>query len=100
LLKDTGIAHNHLWFYRDVMEACLAARDWSRALHHAEALERTFRGETLPWVVLMVERARAIAAAAQKDNDEAAMTRLRELRATAVAAGNGWALEGIDQALM
>ncbi|MEJ8825715.1 adenylate/guanylate cyclase domain-containing protein [Variovorax humicola] len=100
LLKDTGIAHNHLWFYRDVMEACLAARDWSRALHHADALERTFRGETLPWVVLMVERARAIAAAAQKDNDEAAMTRLRELRATAVAAGNGWALEGIDQALM
>jgi tetratricopeptide (TPR) repeat protein len=99
LLKDTGLAHNYLWFCRDAMEASLAARDWSCALHHAASLERRFHVETLPWVGLMVERARAIAAAAQTSKDAAAMTRLREVRATAVAAGNGWALAGIDQAL-
>ena len=47
----------------------------------------------------MVERARAIAAAAAAGNDEAAVARLRTVRATAVAAGNGWALAGIDLAL-
>jgi hypothetical protein len=99
LLKNTGLAHNYLWFYRDAMEACLAARNWSCALHHAALLERMFQIEHLPWVKLMVERARAIAAAAESGNDAAAKARLRTVRATAVAAGNGWALTGIDQAL-
>ena len=99
LLKNTGLAHNYLWFYRDAMEACLAARDWPCALHHAALLERMFQIEHLPWVKLMVERARAIAAAAESGNDAAAMARLRAVRATAVAAGNGWALAGIDLAL-
>ena len=34
--RKTGLAHNHLLFYRDAIEASLAARDWPRALHHAD----------------------------------------------------------------
>lgn len=99
LLQDTGLAHNHLWFYRDAMEACLAAGDWQCALQHAASLERMFQVEILPWVELMVERARAIVGAAVSGADAAATARLRAVRATAVAAGNGWALAGIDEAL-
>ncbi|MEJ8855469.1 adenylate/guanylate cyclase domain-containing protein [Variovorax robiniae] len=99
MLEATGLAHNHLWFYRAAAEACLDARDWQRALHYAGLLEQRFQVEPLPWVALMVERARAISAAAQTGLDAAAVARLQAVRATAVAAGNGWILAGIDQAL-
>ncbi|WP_218508220.1 adenylate/guanylate cyclase domain-containing protein [Variovorax sp. dw_308] len=99
LLLQTGIAHNYLWFYRSAMEACLAARDWPRALHYADLLEQKFQVEPLPWVALMVERARAIIAAAKSGHDAAAIARLQAVRAAAVAAGNGWVLAGIDHAL-
>jgi tetratricopeptide (TPR) repeat protein len=99
LLKATGLAHNYLWFYRDAIESSLAARDWTCALHYAELLERKFPVEILPWVELMAERARAIAAAATIGKDAATTARLRHVRGLAVAAGNGWALAGIDLAL-
>jgi tetratricopeptide (TPR) repeat protein len=99
LLEKTGLAHNHLWFYRDAIEANLAAREWASALNYAGALERVFHDEPLPWVELVVERARAIVAAMQPNTDKATKSRLEQVRATAVAAGDGWALLGIDRAL-
>jgi len=114
LLKDTGLAHSHLWFYRDAIEACLAAHETVSALHYANALEQAFQVETLPWVELMTQRAHAIVAAgassaagagdaaggaAASGPGLAAADRLRRVRAQAVAAGNGWALAGIDAAL-
>ena len=65
LLQQTGLAHNHLWFYRDAIESTLAAGEWQAALDHASALEQAFQVEPLPWVALVVERARAIVAAAR-----------------------------------
>ena len=99
LLKSTGLAHSHLWFYRDAIEASLAAREWATALNYAGALEHVLQVEPLPWVELMVERARSIVAAMASGKDKMVMARLQKVRATAVAAGNGWGLSGIDQAL-
>ena len=99
LLKDTTLAHSHLWFYRDAIEASLTAREWAPALKYASSLEDAFRTEPLPWVELVVERARSIVAAMQKSKDKVTTTRLEQVRATATAAGNGWLLGGIDQAL-
>ena len=62
-MKNTGLAHNHLWFYRDAIEASLAAHEWATALSYAGALEQVCQVEPLPWVELVVERARAIVAA-------------------------------------
>lgn len=99
LLANTGLAHNHLWFYRDAAEACLAARDVTRALGYAEALESMFAAEPLPWVELMVQRARAIAALQQDSGDAGARARLAQLLDTAATAGNGWVRAGMEQAL-
>jgi len=97
LLQHTGLAHNHLWFHRSAIESTLAAGEWQAALAHAGALEKSFQAEALPWVALVVERARAIVAAACGEHD--AIARLQRVRAMAVASGVGWALQGIDAAL-
>jgi class 3 adenylate cyclase/tetratricopeptide (TPR) repeat protein len=97
LLQQTGLAHNHLWFHRFAIESTLAAGEWQAALDHAGALEQSFQAEALPWVALVVERARAIVAAA--GGEHGAMARLQRVRAIAVACGVGCALQGIDAAL-
>jgi hypothetical protein len=99
LLKSTQLAHNHLWFYRDAIEASLAAREWAAALNYADELDRFTQAEPLPWADLFVQRARCIVAVMQSSHDSAATTQLQRVRATAVAVGNGWALEGIDHTL-
>jgi class 3 adenylate cyclase len=99
MLRDTGLAHSHLWFYREAIEASLAAQEWAAALRYADALDGVAKAEPLPWVDLYVQRARCIVATLQSPDDPAAKARLRQVRATAVAGGNGWALEGIDRAL-
>ena len=99
LLKETGMAHSHLWFYRDAIEATLAAGEWADAMRYADALEAFVRAEPLPWVGLIVERSRALAGVAQARGDQAALARLWQVRDAVVAAGVGWALAGIDEAL-
>ncbi|MES3014668.1 MAG: adenylate/guanylate cyclase domain-containing protein [Pseudomonadota bacterium] len=99
LLRGTGLAHSHLWFYRDAIEASLAVDDWASALKYADALEHKFKGEPLAWVELVVERARAIVAALQPGGGAAAITRLKHVRANALEAGNGLLLARIDQVL-
>jgi class 3 adenylate cyclase/tetratricopeptide (TPR) repeat protein len=99
LMGSAGMAHRHLWFYRDAIEATLAVGEWSDALHYAGALEDFVRAEPLPWALLIVERARAIVGLAQAGTDPAARERLQRTREVAVAGGVGWALAGIDAAL-
>ncbi len=99
LLKETGLAHSHLWFYREAIEASLEAREWAAALNYADALQDFARFEPLPWVDFYVERGRCIVAVMQSADDAAATARLQRVRENAVAAGVGWALEGIDRVL-
>ena len=99
LIRDTGMAHRHLWFYRDAIEATLAAGEWPDAMRYADALEAFVRVEPLPWVGMIVERARAIAGIAQQGDDPVSQERLQRTRATIVAVGAGWALAGVDTAL-
>lgn len=97
-LKHTGLAHNHLWFYRDAIESNLAAGEFGAALRYADAFEKVFEAAPLPWADLLIERARAVTAAST-GTDVAIAARLRQVRATAEAAGVGWALPRIDAAL-
>jgi len=98
VLAQTGLAHSHFWFYRDAIEASLEAAAWSDALAYAVRLEQAFNTEDLPWSRLMVARARAIVAARQASRScEERMFDLAAVRLAAVAAGNGWALAGIDR---
>jgi len=62
LLAGNVVAHNHLLYRKDAIEACLLLRDWSEAERHAAALEDFVRPEPLLWAGFIVSRARIFAA--------------------------------------
>jgi hypothetical protein len=96
LLNLGAVGHNHLWFYRDAMEAMILSRDWRGALRHADALAGYTSAEPLPWADLFIKRAMAIAAlgnaslgnaGSQGGDADAARAVLTELHAGFLAAG-------------
>ena len=99
LLRGPGLAHCHLWFYRDAIEACVAAAEWEPASHYADALEKFVMPEPLPWALLIVARCRALKQLALGPERAQSVSRLLDLRTQVQAAGVGWALAGIDAAL-
>ncbi|MBP0592221.1 AAA family ATPase [Paraburkholderia sp. LEh10] len=99
LLTRGAVAHNHLWFYRDAIDAMLSARDPDRAIRYVAALEDFTRAEPLPWVQLFAARGRAMAALLRDSSDEAAAAELRRVRAALANAGFGGALKAVDALL-
>lgn len=66
LLREGAVGHNYYWFYRDAMEAALAAGETDEVRRYAEALSRYGSREPLPWVEFHVRRAMALASGAGK----------------------------------
>ncbi|NQW12077.1 MAG: AAA family ATPase [Alphaproteobacteria bacterium] len=99
LLSAGALAHNHYFFRREAIDACLAWKLWDEAERHAAAFESYVGGEGGIWVELVVMRARALAAWACGEREEAVVASLR--RAQALARSMGWcgALSDIDRAL-
>ena len=79
LLRAGAVGHNHLWFYRDAMEAALRAKDWDGAERFAAALEDYTRAEPLPWSDFFIAQARLRAALGRGQRDPALMARLDQL---------------------
>jgi hypothetical protein len=96
-LGDAG--HNHLWFYRDAIEAMLAAADAPRALRYADMLEAYTRSEKLPWSELFVARGRALVRARQDGAGDDARRDLVRIRAALVDAGLRAFLAPVDAML-
>jgi class 3 adenylate cyclase/tetratricopeptide (TPR) repeat protein len=86
LLARGAVGHNHLWFYRDSIEAMLVLGDSGAALRYVEALEHYTRDELLPWSNAFIARGRALAAALHGPLDAALRHDLAGVRATLVAA--------------
>jgi tetratricopeptide (TPR) repeat protein len=63
MLKRGAVGHNHLWFYRDAIEAMLSAQDGDGALGYVAAMEDYTRAEPLPWADLFAARGRALVGA-------------------------------------
>src|SRR5271156_5270457 len=87
LLRRGAVGHNHLWFYRDAIEAMLAAADAPRALRYADMLEAYTRSEKLPWSELFIARGRALVRTRQDGADDDARRDLVRIRTTLVDAG-------------
>jgi class 3 adenylate cyclase/tetratricopeptide (TPR) repeat protein len=87
LLAKGAVGHNHLWFYRDAMEAMMRSRDWPGVLHYAKGLELYTSAEPLPWADAFIKRARAIVSLRQGTDVAAAQQRLSEAEAALQAAG-------------
>ena len=74
---ETGsAAHNHVFFYREAIDAALEAQDWSAALRYAQLLERRFVNEPITFADFLVGRARALAAMGQGQRDPALRQRM------------------------
>ena len=86
MLSSGAVGHNHLWFYRDAIEAALSAGDGAGALIYASALEDYTRGEPLPWSDLFVKRGRLLARALL-GIDEAIRAELTSIRSSLERAG-------------
>lgn len=69
MLSRGAVGHNHLWFYRDAIEALLSAGEGAEALGYVAALENYARAEPLPWSNLFAIRGRLLAGARDNIDD-------------------------------
>jgi tetratricopeptide (TPR) repeat protein len=100
LLAVNRLAHNHLLFRRDAIDAALQARAWGEARRHAAALEAHTRAEPLPWSEFYVARGRALARHGEALADSGTREELRRLRTEGRRMGLLEALVAIDAALI
>ena len=99
MLQRGAVGHNHLWFYRDAIEAMLSAGDAAGALRYVTALEDYTRVEPLPWAELFVARGRALARAKHDHSGEGTLRELERVRADLAEAGFNSYLPAVDAAL-
>ena len=99
LLRRGAVGHNHLWFYRDAIEAMLSARNPAGARRYIEALEQYTRAEPLPWAQLFAARGRVLAAALEDSAGDALLAELQGVRAALAEAGFDGARRAVDAAL-
>ena len=59
LLQQPCLSHCRLWFYRDAIDACMAAAQWDLGARYAAELEAFTGDEPPPWVASIVGRFRA-----------------------------------------
>jgi tetratricopeptide (TPR) repeat protein len=93
------VAHNHLRFYPDAIEAALDLGEWDEAERYAKALEDYTRPEPLPWSDFFAARGRALAAFGRDSGDEPAQPELERLAAEARRLDYRIVLSAIEQAL-
>jgi class 3 adenylate cyclase len=88
LMDRTSMAHNKVFFVRFATDWAIERGDWGEALRYAGLLARYFETrERLPYVDLVVARARLAAALGDNPSDTAAMAELVALRDMARAQG-------------
>jgi class 3 adenylate cyclase/tetratricopeptide (TPR) repeat protein len=87
LLRRGAVGHNHLWFYRDAIEAMLVAGDGPGALHYVDRLDEYARAEPLPWSELFAARGRALVRALQGQADDTTRSELARVRTILLECG-------------
>ncbi len=100
MLRRGAVGHNHLWFYRDAIEALLSAGDAAGALEYVAALENYTHAEPLPWSDLFATRARLLAGAARGNVDDAMREELNRIRTALRDAGLKPFLPALEAALV
>jgi hypothetical protein len=87
LLRLGAVGHNHLWFYRDAIEALLSAGDGPGVLRYVSSLEDYTRVEPLPWAEVFAARGRVLADCLQGRVDAAMQRELERVGAILLDAG-------------
>ena len=78
LLREGANAHNFLWFHRDAIDACLAAKEMKQVRYHSSALGEFVMADPLPWAEFFVARGRALADCGEGHSDLSALENAKE----------------------
>ena len=62
LLRSGAVAHNHVFFYRNAMDACLESENWGGVERYGQTLWDFTRQEPLPICDFYIARGRSLAA--------------------------------------
>jgi hypothetical protein len=92
-------SHNYLFFYRDAIDASLAAGAWDEAERYAAALKDYTRPEPLPWADFAIARGRALAKWGRGQRQADAAAELHRIAAEAERVGLRAGLPALHQAL-
>ncbi|MHA1567584.1 MAG: adenylate/guanylate cyclase domain-containing protein [Alphaproteobacteria bacterium] len=95
MLAKGAVGHNHLFFYRLVMESALQHGEWDEVRRHAASLQAFTAQEPLPWANFFIARAHALSAVAREGKSAHNMAEIERLRAQATAWGLRSALPGL-----
>lgn len=79
ILDEGCVSHNYFWFYRGAMESMLRAGNWAGAEAFADAAEDYMKAESIPWLALLVARARALADVGANGRNAASIERVRQI---------------------
>ena len=99
LLAAGAVGHNHLWFYRDAIEAHLVTGAWDEAERKAETFAALTAAEPLPWSDFVIARGRALARFGRGERSPGLGEALAAARTAGAALGVTVALPPIDEAL-
>jgi tetratricopeptide (TPR) repeat protein len=99
LLRETGLSHNHIWFRFYAIDWALQNRDWAEAERQIGRLAQYTAQEPLPFVDLMIDRARTLIRLAADPENPAALADLERLKAMAVQYGINLDLQVPEQSL-
>ena len=100
MLSRGAVGHNHLWFYRDAIEALLSTGEGEEALQYVAALEAYTRSEPLPWSKLFAIRGHLLAGVARGRVDDDERENLVRIRTALNDAGLKAFLPPIEAALL
>ena len=92
-------AHNHLWFYRDAIEASLASGAWDEAARFAGVLTDYTAAERLPWSDFFIARGQVLAAIGRGEHGAASTAELVRLQDEAERTGFAPQLDALNAAL-
>ena len=92
-------AHNHLWFYRDAIEASLMLRNWIEVERYAQTMTDYTQAEPLPWSEFHIARARVLASFGRGERSAVIAAELDRLRGEGERIGFAPQLAAVNAAL-
>ena len=99
LLRSGAVAHNHVFFYRNAMDACLGSENWGGVERYGQTLWDFTRQEPLPICDFYIARGRSLAGHGRGERSQAHAAELRRLCGEAEEAGLMLALPELQAAL-
>jgi class 3 adenylate cyclase/tetratricopeptide (TPR) repeat protein len=99
VLEQGCVGHSHIWFYRNAMDALLAAENWEGAEAIADAAEEYISPQPIPWMNIIIRRARVMASMGRGQVDDQTISEARQVLDDAQEKGFIAIIPGLKAAL-